>query len=163
MILSRRYPAGVSSPPRGIAYALTQLGTLGAQRFSACVGELGLTAPESGVIRLLAGQQGMSQRELATRLGAAPSRVVVLVDSLESKGLVRRERSATDRRNHELRLTADGEAMLGRLGRAAGQHEAELVAPLTEQERDRLAALLEKLRDAHGLDPLVHPGYRERP
>lgn len=162
MILSRRYYERVSQRPRGIAYALTQLGTLGAQRFSARVGALGITAPEAGVLRLLAGQPGLSQRALATRLGAAPSRVVVLVDSLESKNLVRRERSATDRRNHELRLTADGDAMLRRLGQAAQAHEAELIAPLTEQERTRLATLLEKLRNAHGIDPLVHPGYADR-
>jgi len=152
----------VSHRPSGIAYALTQLGTLGAQRFSARVGELGITAPQAGVLRLLAAEPGISQRALAARLGSAPSRVVVLVDSLETKGLVRRERSITDRRNHELRLTADGGALLRRLGLTAQEHEAELTAPLTEQERTQLAALLEKLRDAHGLDPLVHPGYADR-
>ena len=146
--------------PRGIAYALTQLGTLGAQRFSDRVGGLGLTAPEAGVLRLLVAQSGLSQRELATRLGSVPSRVVVLVDSLESKGLVRRQRSTHDRRNHELRLTDDGIAMMARLGTAAQAHEEDLVAPLSERERTQLAALLDKLRDAHGLDPLVHPGYR---
>ena len=152
----------MGQPPRGTAYLLTQLGTLGAQRFSARVGELGLTAPEAGVLRLLAGQPGLSQRALAARLGSAPSRVVVLVDSLETKGLVRRERSASDRRNHELRLTADGEAMVRRLGLAARDHEGELMAPLTKQEHAQLTALLEKLREAHGLDPLVHPGYADR-
>jgi len=151
----------VRQRPRGIAYSLTQLGTLGAQRFSDRVGELGLTAPEAGVLRLLAFSPGLSQRELATRLGSAPSRVVVLVDSLESKKLVRRERSATDRRNHELQLTPEGLDMLGRLGGVAQAHEADLLAPLTESERTQLAALLDKLRAAHGLDPLVHPGYRD--
>ena len=147
--------------PRGIAYTLTQLGTLAAQRFSDRVAELGLTAPEAGVLRLLIAQPGLSQRELATRLGSAPSRVVVLVDSLESKGLVRRRRSATDRRNHELRLTDDGVAVMARLGATALAHEEDLIAPLSERERAQLAALLDKLRDAHSLDPLAHPGYRE--
>ncbi len=146
--------------PRGIAYSLTQLGTLGAQRFSERVGELGLTAPEAGVLRLLAFESGLSQRALAGRLGSAPSRVVVLVDSLEGKGLVRRERSATDRRNHELQLTDDGLAMLARLGATASAHEEELIAPLSERERTQLATLLGKLREAHGIDPMVHPGYR---
>jgi len=146
---------------RGIAYTLTQLGTLGAQRFSARVGELGLTAPEAGVLRLLAAAPGLSQRALASRLGSAPSRVVVLVDALEAKALVRRERSATDRRNHELRLTDDGVAMLARLGTTARAHEDDMTAPLSERERTQLATLLEKLRDAHGLDPMVHPGYRD--
>ena len=146
--------------PRGIAYTLTQLGTLGAQRFSDRVGELGITAPEAGVLRLLSAQPGLSQRALASRLGSAPSRVVVLVDSMEAKGLVRRERSTTDRRNHELRLTDDGVAMLARLGATARAHEDDMIAPLSERERTQLASLLEKLRDAHGLDPMVHPGYR---
>lgn len=152
----------MTSRPRGIAYALTQLGTLGAQLFSQRVSELGLTAPEAGVMRLLATQPGISQRALATRLGSAPSRVVVLVDSLENKGLVRRERSATDRRNHELQLTDDGTALLMRLGETARAHEEELIAPLSERERVQLGALLGKLRDAHGVDPMVHPGYAER-
>ena len=51
-------------------------------------------------------------------------------------------------------------AIAARLGTAAQAHEEDLVAPLSERERTQLAALLDKLRDAHGLDPLVHPGYR---
>ncbi|MCL2542526.1 MAG: MarR family transcriptional regulator [Nocardioidaceae bacterium] len=149
--------------PSGTAYLLSQLGILSASRFGALLEPLGLTPPQAGVLRLLAREGGISQRALAARLGTAPSRVVVLVDALEAKGLVTRQRSETDRRNHELHLTPAGTAMMRRLGRVAGAHEADVLEGLTAAERSALRGLLGKLADAHDLDPQVHPGYRARP
>jgi len=114
------------------------------------------------MLRLLARTPGTNQRELATRLGAAPSRVVVLLDSLESRGLIIRRRSTTDRRNHEVALTGDGEAMMRSLRTVAKTHEASFLQPLSKPERDQLGCLLAKLADAHHLDPQVHPGMTER-
>lgn len=145
--------------PGRSAFRLSQLGTVATGRFGDRVAELGLSAPEAGALRLLDGDAGISQRTLATRLRAAPSRVVALIDSLEAKGLVVRRRSRSDRRNHELHLTETGQDMLGRLRAVAEAHEAEIVRPLTAAERDRLATLLDKLARAHGLDARVHPGY----
>jgi DNA-binding MarR family transcriptional regulator len=109
---------------------------------------------------VLARSSGISQRDLAARVGAAPSRIVVLVDALEQKALVTRHRSATDRRNHELQLTAEGTAMMKRLRRVAEEHERVLLQPLTERERDQLSSLLAKLAAGHGLDQETHPGFR---
>jgi DNA-binding MarR family transcriptional regulator len=146
--------------PRGTAYLLSQLGILAAGRFGELLEPLGLTPPEAGVLRLLAREGGISQRALAERLGTAPSRVVVLVDGLEGKGLVSRRRSETDRRNHELHLTEAGETTLGRLRGVASAHEDDVLAGLTRAERDDLRRLLGKLADSHGVDADVHPGYR---
>jgi DNA-binding MarR family transcriptional regulator len=146
--------------PRRAGFRLSQIGQLAAQGFSAQVARLGLTAPESGVLRALARGDGISQRDLADRVGAAPSRIVVLVDALEKKGLVSRRRSASDRRNHELRLTEDGIAMMKRLRRVAEDHERALLEPLTERERRQLDRLLSKLAAGHDLDQETHPGYR---
>jgi DNA-binding MarR family transcriptional regulator len=147
-----------SSRPRRLAFQLSQLGALAGARFASAVAPLGLTAAEAGVLRLLAHGPGISQRALATRLGAGPSRVVVLIDSLEEAGLVVRKRSETDRRNHELRLTDAGTTTLTRLRGVAERHERDLLAPLTAAERTQLADLLEKLSRGHHLDPEVHPG-----
>ncbi|MGH3412902.1 MAG: MarR family winged helix-turn-helix transcriptional regulator [Marmoricola sp.] len=151
-----------TAPPRRLAYLLSQLGTVAAGRFNGLVSELGLTAPEAGTLRLLAVRPGMSQRALAEKLGAVPSRVVVLLDSLEKQGLVSRQRSAADRRNHELVLTPAGKRMMGRLREVSLTHERVTVGMLSEAERDQLARLLGKLAEAHDLDPEVHPGYRHR-
>lgn len=145
-----------SSRPKRTAFLLSQLGALASARFAERTRELGLTPSDAGVLRLLGRTPGLSQRSLADRLGAVPSRVVPLIDSLETRGLVARARSSTDRRNYELRLTAEGTKVLGQLRRIAEQHEAELLAPLTSEQAAQLVGLLAKLASAHALDADVH-------
>ncbi|SDK92550.1 DNA-binding transcriptional regulator, MarR family [Arthrobacter sp. ov407] len=138
------------------AFLLSQLGALASARFAERTRELGLTPSDAGVLRLLGRTPGLSQRSLADRLGAVPSRVVPLIDSLEARGLVARVRSLTDRRNYELRLTAEGMKVLGQLRGIAERHEAELLAPLTGEQAAQLGSLLATLARAHALDADVH-------
>ncbi|MFD0571122.1 MarR family winged helix-turn-helix transcriptional regulator [Kitasatospora gansuensis] len=91
--------------PRGAAFLLAQIGAHAAALFAERVAELGLTPADVGLLRMIAGRPGRSQRALATDLGVVPSRVVALIDNLETKGLVERRRSTEDRRNHELHLS----------------------------------------------------------
>ncbi|SDL65195.1 MarR family winged helix-turn-helix transcriptional regulator [Arthrobacter sp. ok362] len=138
------------------AFLLSQLGALASARFAERTRELGLTPSDAGVLRLLGRTPGLSQRSLADRLGAVPSRVVPLIDSLETRGLVTRERSSTDRRNYELRLTDEGMKALGKLRGIAERHEAELLAPLTSEQSAQLGSLLARLASAHALDTDLH-------
>ena len=59
-----------------------------------------------------------SIRELAEHLHVKHHSAVGLVDRLARRGLVRRQPSATDRRQVEIRLTARGEALLRRISAA---------------------------------------------
>ena len=147
-------------PAAAIGFLLTQLGSLAAENFAAKTRELGITPPEAGVMRILGRQAGMNQRELAEKLGVAQSRVVALVDSLESAGLVIRERSAADRRSQVLQVTDSGRELLTGLRSAAETQESELTDGLSADDRDQLYELLLKLGVARGLDRDVHPGYR---
>jgi len=147
-----------SPRPARIGFLLTQLGSVAAENFAAKTRELGITPAEAGVMRILGRAAGMNQRELATKLGVAQSRVVALVDSLEASGLVARVRSATDRRSQELRVTDAGRELLGQLRVAAETQEAEIAEGLSPDDRDRLYELLLALGRARGLDPDVHPG-----
>ena len=142
------------------AFLLSQLGALASARFAERTRELGLTPSDAGVLRLLGRAPGLSQRSLADRLGAVPSRVVPLIDSLEARGLVARVRSSTDRRNYELRLTDEGTKMLGQLRGIAERHEAELLAPLTSEQSAQLGSLLATLASAHALDTDLHRDTR---
>jgi DNA-binding MarR family transcriptional regulator len=152
------------SPSKRTAFLLSQIGALASARFAERTRELGLTPSDAGVLRLLGRTPGLSQRSLADRLGAVPSRVVPLIDSLETRGLVARVRSRTDRRNYELRLTGEGMKVLGQLRGIAERHEAELLAPLTSDESAQLGSLLARLASAHTLDTDLHrdtaPGVR---
>ncbi|MEV1007755.1 MarR family winged helix-turn-helix transcriptional regulator [Streptomyces sp. NPDC049881] len=152
-------PAG-PPVPRGTAFLLAQVGARAAERFAERVGELGVRPADVGLLRLIGTRAGLSQRDLAETLGVVPSRVVALVDRLDGLGLVERHRSARDRRHHELRLSARGEELLGRVGTVAAAHEDALLEPLTPEQRETLGRLLGALAYAEGLTPGVHPGYR---
>jgi len=146
--------------PKRTAFLLSQLGALASARFAERTRELGLTPSDAGVLRLLGRSPGLSQRSLADRLGAVPSRVVPLIDSLETRGLVARVRSSADRRNYELRLTAEGTKVLGALRGIAERHEAEILAPLTSEQSAQLGILLARLASAHALDTDLHRDTR---
>nr|WP_246312909.1 MarR family transcriptional regulator [Leifsonia shinshuensis] len=139
---------------------LAQVGAEAADRFAERVAALGLTPREAGAIRVLGRRQGLSQRELAEQLGTVPSRLVALVDELEAKGFVVRERSEGDRRNNVLTLAPDGERMLARLREVAEAHQGDVLSPLDDDEQVALAALLAKLAAASSFPPDGHPGFR---
>lgn len=142
--------------PNRTAFLLSQLGAVASSRFADRTREIGLTPSDAGVIRLIGRAPGLSQRSLADRLGAVPSRMVTLIDSLQDRGLVDRVRSSTDRRNYELRLTDAGKRVLRELRGIAEEHEAELLAPLTAEQIGQLDVLLAQLASGHGLDRDLH-------
>src|SRR5262249_37464815 len=128
-------------------------------KFGERIAPLGLSRPHAGILRLLAGEAGLSQQRLASILKLHPSRLVRVVDELESKGLVERRQNPEDRRTHALHLTDQGRAALPGVGRMAGEHNEAMMDGLEPKEREELGRLLRLLAEAHGLTPGVHPGY----
>jgi DNA-binding MarR family transcriptional regulator len=149
-----------SRTPDGAAFLLAQIGAHAAMRFAQRMEPLGLSPPQSGMLRILGSEQGMTQQALATTLGILPSRLVALVDGLEERGLIERRANPEDRRSYALHLTAAGRATLDTLGRTALEHEQALCAALTVHERQQLQKLLARIAEEQGLTPGVHPGYR---
>lgn len=143
---------------QGVTFVLSQLGFHVATRFAERIAPLGLVPPHVGIMRLVGDEPGLSQQALATRLGIAPNRLVGLIDELEQRDLVRRERPPSDRRVYALRLTPAGEELRAQVGRLGAEHEAEITAALEPVEREQLAALLRRMADEQGLAPGVHPG-----
>jgi len=143
--------------PTGAALLLSQVGSFGTRLFAERITPLGLTSAQSGLLRAIAGDPGRSQNELAAELGVRPSRLVVLVDELEDGGLVQRDRDPDDRRRHVLQLTPRGRATWFRLVGSAADHEAQLCAALTIEERRQLAGLLQRIAEHHGLPSAAPP------
>ena len=144
----------------GVAFLLAQLGAHAAAAFAERIRPLQLTPPQAGVLRRLAQFPGQSQRELADALGMHAPRLVALIDELEDRGLVARDRDPADRRNYAISLTDEGRQLLAQLGRVAGQHELAITAALDDDERAQLLALLRRLAEEQNLHPGVHPGFR---
>jgi DNA-binding MarR family transcriptional regulator len=157
--VSTNNPRG--GPPRpGNAFLLAQLGAHAAARFSERIKALDLTPAQAGVLRLIAWQPGRSQQDIARTLGTPPSRLVLLIDGLQDRGLVERRRSSQDRRQYALHLTGAGTAFMGQLAGIGAAHEDDICAGLDTGERAQLAGLLERIAARQGLTPGVHPGYR---
>lgn len=152
-------PRGEASP----AFLLAQVGAHAAARFAERLREIDLAPAHAGILRVLAATPGITQQELATRLGTPPSRLVALMDELEAKELIGRESHETDRRRYALRLTTKGRAALKSVGRAAREHQTALLAALSEDERSLLAGLLLRVADEQGLSRGVHPGFAGAP
>lgn len=91
------------------------------RRFAA----LGVTAQQAGLL-LHAGGGVQSPSELAALLGTDTAGMTRLLDRLETKGLVRRERHRRDRRAVVVELTETGRALIPRLPPVFGQVSAQL-------------------------------------
>jgi DNA-binding MarR family transcriptional regulator len=150
---------GSSSP----AFLLAQIGAHAASRFAERLHAVELSPAHAGIVRILAATPGITQQALAIALGTLPSRLVSLVDELESKGLLVRQSDDEDRRRYSLRLTEKGTAMLQSIGRIAREHQQHLLAALSEEERRQLSVLLHRVASEQGLTKGVHPGYARLP
>ena len=145
----------------GNAFLLAQLGAEAAARFARRIASLDLTPAQAGLLRLIAWQPGQSQQALAGQLGTPPSRLVLLLDELEERGLTERRRNPSDRRHHALYLTDEGTSLMTQLGQIGAAHEDDICAPLNAAEREQLHSLLTRIASHNGLTPGVHPGYRD--
>ena len=125
-----------------------QLGIAGAQitrSFSLLIQHTGLTHKQVGLLAVVDTAQASSQREIAARLGVAPSLVVSLVDQLTSLGAVRRTRSRTDRRVQVIEITDEGRGLLRLAADVVETLDIDLrkhLSPGDQQDLDRLLPLL---------------------
>jgi DNA-binding MarR family transcriptional regulator len=146
---------GASSP----AFLLAQVGAHAAAKFGERLQTIGLSPAHAGVLRFVQTSEGVTQQALGGALQVLPSRLVILIDELEARGLLERRDNPHDRRSYALFLTDKGRETFKTIGRLAREHQDALCAALTETERAQLAALLERIAADQGLRPGVHPGF----
>jgi DNA-binding MarR family transcriptional regulator len=113
---------------------------------------LGLTVKHFGVITFLrhetkpGGERGsLSQQAIGERLRIDRTTMVALIDELEQKGYVKRERNPDDRRAYVISLTAAGRRAQARAENAVDAHALRFFGRLSEPERQELHRLLGRL------------------
>lgn len=114
-------------------------------QIDAALEPLGVHGREWAVLRVLADGPPMSQQEAAASLSVDRTTMVALVDGLEDKGLVRRQRAPEDRRKNVVELTDQGNAVLRKATRAGDAAERRFLTPLGAKEVERLRAALQAL------------------
>jgi DNA-binding MarR family transcriptional regulator len=152
-----------SRPMARVAQELSEsssflLATLGADvknKAIARVEEAGYELYDYSVLAILAEGDRETQSAIADALGLDPSRLVALLDSLEQRGLVLRQRDPHDRRRYVISITADGKRVHSLLRKLIREVEAEFFAPLDPESRRIFHELLMQLVACH--DPRCAP------
>jgi DNA-binding MarR family transcriptional regulator len=114
---------------------------------------LGLGAQQFLVLNQLQVLGQTSQAELADALAIDPSNLAAIAADLSDRLLVERTRHENDRRRYVLRLSRTGEQVLRRTEGAIADAEADLLAPLDQEQREQLYTLLRRLADGVELCP----------
>jgi DNA-binding MarR family transcriptional regulator len=104
-----------------------------------------VSASEARALIELVAARGIAQGELGQLLGLEKSTVSRLAAGLERKGWLRRGRDEGNQRYVRLYLTPAGRAIAEQVWRAWQSRQARIVAGLSDEERDGLAAGLRGL------------------
>jgi MarR family transcriptional regulator, lower aerobic nicotinate degradation pathway regulator len=163
----------MSGPPHGApglhaaltrhtGYLIGRLGSFASRQFSERLATLHLTTRMWGALNVLDADGPVSQQQLGRAIGMDPSSMVSTIDELESQGLVQRRPNPTDRRAHALHVTDAGRQTLARGRRLAGAAQNDLLAPLDEEERRLLHALLLRVAVGAGAVP-TPPAFTPSP
>src|ERR671934_2545992 len=133
---------------------LAHLGRVAKRRFTDALEPTGLNGPQAFALMRLRDRGPISQQELAETLDLDPSKLVALLNELESAGLAERRRDPGDRRRHIVEISVSGKARLADAERAMTEFEARFLAGLGSDERDQLQGLLSRLAQCVGRDEL---------
>jgi DNA-binding MarR family transcriptional regulator len=104
-----------------------------------------IISPQMGILRLLQIEGPLSQVALGQAIGIDKATMVKLIDDLENKKWLERITSTSDRRIKHIRLTTKGDDFLKVMGRICPEAEDEVLAKLTEKERQQFKAILQKI------------------
>src|SRR5207342_2798801 len=113
-----------------LGYVVRRLQVLIFQDFVRTLAGFDIRPAQYSVLVVIEANPGLSQADLAERLGIERARLVRLLDELEKRGLIQRQSSPLDRRSHALVLTREGQKRLKRMKVLATEHEANLAKRL---------------------------------
>jgi DNA-binding MarR family transcriptional regulator len=106
----------------------------------------GVTSGAWYFLRVLWEEDGLTQRELAARIGMQEPTAVIALRGMEEAGWITRARSAEDKRKAHVHLTPAGRALRETLLPEARAVIAQATAGMTEAERATLLGLLRRAR-----------------
>ncbi|NBQ86438.1 MAG: MarR family transcriptional regulator [Betaproteobacteria bacterium] len=144
----------VGSPPDAVdtTYLETLLGynarraaLTAIARFLENMAPFDLRPVEFSVLSVIRHNPGVTSRQLCAALGLQPPNLVGLVRHLESRALLRRKPHPQDGRAVGLHLSAAGERLMQQAERTVSDTEDAIVAHLSEDERQTLVRLLQKV------------------
>lgn len=107
----------------------------------------GIATAHQVILFVLARENGLPSAEIAKRAGMSQSRLTGLVDTLVSKGLVRREKADTDSRVHQVFVTEQGAGLVSRTSGDVRRLNEDLLQSFSPVERETIARFLKHVAD----------------
>ena len=102
---------------------------------------------EYGILTVIDANPGLKQMQVCAALGIKRGNFVPLLNGLERRKLAAR-RKADDQRANALYLTKKGKFLIRKLQEINSAHERRVSASISNEERNRLIQLLNRIRDA---------------
>jgi DNA-binding MarR family transcriptional regulator len=104
-----------------------------------------LRPAEYTVITLVNANPNMTQKQLSQAINVSPPNLATLLDRLEARGLVQRQRNPNDKRSQTLVLTTEGRSLCKKADKTVLELENEATSMLSDAERAELLRLLQKI------------------
>ena len=115
------------------------------QRTSRALAEYGLSESQLGALEALYFLGPMSQSDIGNKLLVTDGNMTMVLNNLEKRGLVGRQRSEKDRRQVTVCLTEAGHQLISELFPKHAQNITNLLSILTPLEQEILGSLCKKL------------------
>ena len=126
-------------------FLLRRAHQISASIFERACADLALIPAQYGVLCVLQQRPGIDQSSLARALAFDKVTVLRVLRGLEERGLVRRDVSASNRRQMSVRLTPQGQRLLKKAEQPVRQAYQRLMAPLSPAQSQQLIDLLQLL------------------
>jgi MarR family 2-MHQ and catechol resistance regulon transcriptional repressor len=107
--------------------------------------DAGLTVSQFGVMEALYHLGPLNQSELAKKILKSSGNITMVIDNLEKRSLVKRERKAEDRRFYTVQLTVEGRRLMGILFPRHAAIIIEEMNALTRTEQEELSRICRKV------------------
>lgn len=117
------------------------------RHFTETFTDLDLTQKQVSVLWLVDDHPGIAQTDLAQRLQMDRATTMAIINRLQAKHYLKRDRSPTDGRKQALFLESQGIDVLARAKLAIGEHEAWLKSRFSDKEVRLLLDLLARIYD----------------
>jgi len=96
-------------------------------------------------LAVVASSPGLRQAQLADALSIERPNLVVILDELERRGLILRDRVPTDRRAYALKATLEGRRLFEAAQAAVRAHEAALFTGISPEDQVRLREMMQRI------------------
>jgi MarR family transcriptional regulator for hemolysin len=129
--------------PEPVGLHLTRVARTVSRAFDAALGEAGGSLPVWLILVSLKAQAHGAQREIADAIGIEGATLTHHLNRMETVGLVTRRRDPTNRRVHQVELTAAGEKLFFSLLQRVVAFDEQLRAGFSERDLNHLRRLLD--------------------